>query len=405
MIATRSPALSAAVGALTTLLGQLVLLSVEPWTRAGSPDIPRLGLALLAPDSIEYLEDGESLNRLMDVPWNRWVYVALLFLAQRSGSAGTLIVLIQLTLASVGAALLHRIGQELAGGFAGLSAAALFVMNPLTAQWFRFLLTETLFFVLVILALFSTWRILTTGPTPRQTTIALTAAVLASGTRPNGILVLSAILTALLVVTSGSRRARTLAGMGVVWAATLGALLLGAIATGGPSERTFAAQLYECVIVEGDDRVVTRIEMPPAANPDAQELANVVRYVAANPSATARLVGARMLVEVAQVRRHLPSLLNFVLGSFMLVYFALAVAGWPSARPHLTRAATLLGLPMVLLVGATFAVPEGRYGWSALVLLAPIGGIGAARTLRAAGQAIGSVRSGDPSADGPTTAR
>lgn len=174
--------------------------------------------------------------------------------------------------------------------------------------------------------------------------------------------------------------------MFLIWASVAIALGLGTAATGPPAEGTFDAQLRAGVVIEGTEEVRTTIGMPPS---DRQ---GVIGYAADHPVATARLFLARVLTEVAQVRRHYPPLVNIAVGTAVAGLALLASIGLLVPRGAALRAPTLLvALPLMAIVGATFAVPEGRYGWAGLVALAPAAGIGAAAIIEA-------TRRGQPTA-------
>lgn len=371
-------------GLSSTIAGQAVLVAFESQTRAASGNIRRDGIAYLAPDSLTYLADSSTLSDVMSVPWNRWLYIALLYVGERLGDASTFIVLLQLSLAVIGAAVLHSMTQSIGGGLSGSMAAIAFTMNPLTAQWFRFVLTETIFYVLVILTLHSAWRLLRHGPRPGAIATGLLTAGLAVLARPNGILVAAGLLTVIVFATApGSRRRWTIAALLLVWTGAAAGLVLGVAAAGGPAERSFAAQLSGGIVIEGDERVVVSVAMPPAEQIVEQDVSALARYVLANPQHVAKLIVARIITESAQVRPHYALLVNVAVGGLMAAYSLLALFGWRRSRERaLSIAVVSLGLPLALLVGVTFAVPEGRYGWSYLILLAPFVGIGADRLLR-----------------------
>lgn len=394
---------SLAIGASTVAAGQAVLALFVSQSRAGSANVRRDGLAFLAPDSLVYLEASESIVDVMQVPWNRWLYVALLHAGDRFGDASFTIVVLQLLLASLAAASLHHMVKSIGGDRAGVLAAAAFAMNPLTAQWFRFLLTETLFYALILLALYFAASIHRNGPRAGSLTAGMMIAVLASLTRPNGILVAAGIMTVIAIKAAPQTRSvvRTVS-VTLVWTGAVIGLLLGVAATGGPAERSFTTQLFNGIVVEGDDRVVVRVDMPPALDESDESVSAAVRYVADEPGPVLKLFAVRIITESIQVRPHYPVWLNLAVGGLMAVYFSMSIVGRGRARSAgLTRVILTLGLPLALLVGATFAVPEGRYGWSYLILLAPIVGLGMDATLRAATLSLGR----DQSRPGPGTAR
>lgn len=140
--------------ALTLLVvGQTLLVMLGPLSRVMDPDAESAGLgglALLAPDSIAYLGWSDSWTAVMAQPWTRWGYLAVLRVGHLLGDAALFVVTLQ-TLAfwAAGWGLL-RPGRRVAGPVAGLAAASALLLNPSTAQWMRFVLTEAFFYTLVV---------------------------------------------------------------------------------------------------------------------------------------------------------------------------------------------------------------------------------------------------------------
>lgn len=389
------------VGAVSVGAGQGVLLALAPFTRAASDGVDAEGVALLAPDSRTYLGLAGDEDWLARTPWNRVLLIGLLRLGASLGDAATFLVIMQTLLLVVASALVHHMAARVGGRVAGILGASVVAMNPLTAQWVRFVLSETLFFALVLIALFAADRVLRGAGGRTAVPVLLGAALLATFLRPNGILVLGSALTVLAIVSTTRRRHLALLSV-LVWVGVAAGLVLGLEAAGQPAERELAAQLHAGVVVEGTPDVEVRIAMPPPDDPEDVSNAAALRYVAGAPVAVARLAVSRIVVEVVQVRSHYPLPVNVGVGAMMtLLAVATIVGARASAARTLVHAAMVLGAPIMLLVGATFATPEGRYGWGALVLSAPLAGLGARRILaRVSG---GPRRRQSP--DGPGTAR
>lgn len=361
-------------GAAAVLLGQVLLLVLTPLSRASSDGVVTDGIALLAPDSFTYLELAEAPDWL-STPWNRLLLIVLLRMGSVLGEPATLLVVLQVVMLTVAAALAHRLAAKVGGRVAGLLAAAVVAVNPLTAQWVRFVLTETLFLALVLIVLWAGVRIREAPERNGLTVVLVSAALLATFLRPNGVLVLGSALT-LLVLARRPRFRRT--AILLSWVAVVVGLGLGLLAAGQPAERSLTEQLYAGVVIEGTEHVVVTLDMPAPEDPtDTREVAGL-QYAVTHPLAVGRLIGARMLVEVAQVRRHYPPVVNVGIGAAMLGFLgAAALSGRMPAAARSRSSALIIGAPILLLVGATFATPEGRYGWGALIVLAPLAGIGA----------------------------
>lgn len=402
MRADRRPALEAVVvGTAAVALGQLLLIALSPLSRAASDGVRQAGMALLSPDGLTYLELSADASWAVETPWNRLLLIAILRAGAALGDAASFLVVLQAGALILASALVHRMAARVGGAPAGLIGAIVVAVNPLTAQWVRFVLSETLFLALMLIASYAAEGLLRGAGRRSDPATLLVASILAALLRPNGVLVLGSALTMLAITRAAGRRTAALL-IALTWIGVTGGLALGLDAAGQPAERPITAQLYDGVVVEGTDEVLVAIAMPPPADPDDTSNVAGLRYVIREPAAVARLAVTRIVAEVTQVRRHYPIAINIGIGAAMVVLAITTIVGAraPGASP-LTRATIFLGLPILLLVGATFATPEGRYGWGALILSAPLAGVGAARILR-------SVRRQDPdgqSAVGPGTAR
>lgn len=388
------------IGAASVALGQLLLLAIAPLSRAASDGVERSGIALLSPDSLTYLDLAIDPAWLTETPWNRLLLVAILRLGSFLGDPAVILVVLQACALITASAIIHRMTARIGGPTAGLTATLVIAVNPLTAQWVRFVLSETLFFSLILITLAAAERSFR-GAAGRTWAPLLVPAVLAAALRPNGVLVLGSVLTVLILARTASR-GRTLVLIGVIWIGVGAGLALGLDAAGQPAERSITTQVLSGIVIEGTDDVLVAIAMPAADDPDDTSNVAGLRYVAAEPFAMARLAAARIVTEMIQVRRHYPTPINLSIGTAMLVFAITVLVGSRTAGASaLVRSSVLLGSPILLLVGATFATPEGRYGWGAMILGAPLAGLGAARIVRAAQLR----RSDGQSIDGPRTAR
>ena len=365
-------------------VGQLALIALGPLSRVGDPGAGTAGigdLALLAPDSIRYLSTSGSWPEVAAQPWTRWGYLALLRIGHLLGDAATSVVVAQGFAMAGAGVLLLRTGRATAGPVAGLVSASMLLLNPMTAQWARFVLTESIFYALAV----SVATIAVHRDHRTRVLIMLAFAVAAVAFRPTGPLLAAAAVTLALVGARRSRRRKALL-VTITWVAAALLLALGSIATGPPSEGSFEDQLRAGVVVEGTPDVRVTLDMPEDPS------TGVLLYTIAHPAATARLGLTRIAVEVAQVRRHYPPIVNAILAAAMVMIAGLASAGLRDRRGRPLRLPTaVVLLPLVGIVGATFAVPEGRYGWAGLVALSPAVGIGAARVV----ERLRSHRGGD----------
>jgi len=372
-------------------LGQFILLVLGPLTRAaraGEGTAGPFGIALLSSDSRYYLRGSETL--LPDIPLNRIVYPAILRLGTELGAVEFFAVLVNLLALATAGALLYDLGRRyggdrLSGGF----AAAAMLVNPLTAQWMRFILTETLMYSAVIVVLWSAER---SGRDLRHRTVALllAAGLFAALLRPNGILLLASSAS-ILVLARGSRASglwKTVVASIAIASAALGLLLAGAregdvrapSATG-----VVISLLYDGVVIEGSDHALVRTSMPVPFDPMDTSLRAALGYAFDHPLAVARLGALRVAHETWQVRRHYPAAVNIAIGLGFCLLLVLSAVGRRLLRNRsLDVPLALIATPQVVLIAVTFAVPEARYGWTYLVGLSVWAGAGGAQAFRTA---------------------
>jgi len=377
---------ASAVGVGLTALGQGLLLLLEPRTRAAGTFVTRSGPALLAPDSHWYLANSQVDVALTELGWTTWGYLALLRIGHLLGDAATFAVVTQVGLTAATAATLFAFIRQRHGPLAGIGAAAALTVNPMTAQWVRFVLTESVFQPLIVLCLLLAARVAEKATVARCTLLVglgLVAALL----RPNGVLVLAACTAVIALSIAAPRRRRLALAATITMVPVL--LIASLDATGQPGEAELAEQWYSGVVIEGTDEVRITIRMPPPDDPTDFSEAALLRYAAKNPLDSMRLVASRIGVEIAQVRPHYPRTANLIVGLGIALYLVSASIGALSGTSaYLRRLTAIFATPHIVLVGVTFAVPEARYGWSGLIVLAPLVGIGAARIL-AAGSRVG----------------
>lgn len=387
------PALTAAV---LVALGQLVLVALGPLTRAPRAHGGASGiwnLALLSSDSRYYLRASHAETLLTDVPLTRIAFPAILRLGDVLGSPETFAVVVNLIALLLAGTALYDLGARFGGtSRAGTLAAGALVVNPLTAQWARFVLTETLSYAAVVGLL---WGVIRFVEHPTRRTLLLVAAtgVFIALLRPNGVLVFAGALSAVLHLTH--RRWLTQRGSQwllhvFIWCTAVAFFLLGSQEADLGSESTselIVSLYYAGVVVEGTPEVLVTVAMPQASDPLDRSLNAAGRYAMEHPFAVTRLVLLRIGYETLQVRPHYPSVVNLAMAlgfGFFLLFALRGARGTRSRRLTLTMLA--IALPQVLLVGATFAVPESRYGWTYLVTLCVWVGIGADETLRRCGE-------------------
>lgn len=372
--------------------GQSFLIAIGPLTRAGRAfggSIGPGGIALLSSDSLYYLELSRSSAILQEAPVTRLALPIILRLGSALGSAELFAVAINLVALTLAGVALHDLGRRLGGTeTTGFLAAASLVVNPLTAQWARFILTETLSYAMVIGILWVATR-LTARRSPQMFALLLVLGTSITLLRPNGVLVLAGGLGAveLLRNRERTRRSRILIHV-IIWNAAALVFFAGSMEPTLGSERTsqlVLGLLYDGVIVEGTPEVLVTTPMPVPEDASDLSLSGAVDYALRHPVAVAKLGIMRIAYETLQLRPHYPVVVNLVMGIGFAAFVLFVVIGIRADRSRVLRpAVVMLALPQVLLIAATFAVPESRYGWTYLVTLCPWAGIGADRILRRA---------------------
>ena len=377
-LARRQSRSSVLTSAFLLLVGQAFLLLVEPLTRANGTFAEVRGIAILVPDSQGYLRSAETFTGVFSWPWMRIGYPFLLYvLGLGTDAAQTVVVVHALALVGAGT-LLHRHVTGVAGSGPASFAVAVLLANPMTAQWVRIVMTESLFFSLVVVITVLSCRILAGDRSLPVHATHLVAASLALFTRPNGIFVFSSAIALLLIAHLNGRK--RIVAVSVLWTVVLMILPAFNAAVGPPSEGSLTSQLYDGVVVEGTDHVRVTIAMPAPSDISDESLTAGARYAFAHPVAMLRLGSSRIAYETLQVRPHYPLIVNLAFGSAMLAYLAVIALGWrqPEARSARTVAVTL-SVPLLALTSATFAVPEGRYGWAYLLPFIPLAAFGVDR--------------------------
>lgn len=375
-----------AVAAVLMATGQIAFLVLARFSRATTADSILGGSVFLSPDSYGYLENAATWAGIGRETWNRWGFLAVIRLGEYLGSGAAFLVVVQVLLLTAAGAAVFDLGRRLSGMAAGVVAASAVLLNPMVFQWVRFVQTEIMFYSLVLLAAWCAERVL--AGRGGGTALVLVA-VAVSVTRPNGVLVGAACATVL--VLRHVRRPRRGIAILLVWIAAASALVLGLEDATPRYGWDTAAYTVGGVVIEGSEHARTSIAMP---TPDAAVTSNseLLRYVAEHPIAVARLAIQRIWTETIQIRRHYPAVVNLGVGIFMIGYAGATVVGLiVLRRSDLTKVVLLIAAPLALLVGGTFAVPEGRFGWAYLVAFAAHVGVGTSRILRT-GRAI-TVRS------------
>jgi len=389
----RLPLRPALVALALVSAGQLVLLVLGPLTRAGRAfggTAGPGGIALLSSDSLYYLELSQSVPLLAESPLTRVLMPLLLRLGAAVGSAEGFAVTVNLIALTLATMALYDLGRRLArSDSAGVLAGAALAVNPLTNQWVRFVLTESLTYSAIIGIVWAVLRHIERKSLGSLMLVIGLGALLAL-LRPNGALILAGALSAIIGLRGRpSFLYRRILLHGLVWGTALFVFFVGSREPDLGSERTtqlIVGLLYDGVIVEGTPDVLVTTSMPTRADASDVSLSGAIRYALRHPVDVARLGVLRIGYETLQLRPHYPGVVNLAMGVGFAAFLLFAVFGARAVPSQPLRTTVLMvSTPQILLVAATFAVPESRYGWSYLVTLCVWAGIGADRVLRRTG--------------------
>jgi len=293
-------------------------------------------------------------------------YIALLAASTAAGFGAGGVVALQIVMAAVATVLLYELGRRVAYPSVGIIAAGLFVLNVDIARWHAYILTDSLYISLVVVAAYAIhiaserggWRY----------AAAAAALVAAALVRPHGRLL--AIAAAVYWVarrpSHASRAVAVAAAVALIGAAAITAR--GALRAEAESPGRW---LGEGVVIWADPE--SRLPMPgetgaltAAGATSAAPLAYAVRH----PLATSRLAASRIGLELLHARRFYSTAHNAAVVVTLGPTYVLAVLGFLRLRdrPLAWLLAGIAGLHF-LMVAATFADWDGRFLLYVLPLL------------------------------------
>lgn len=380
----RARPLSAAVALF--LIGQSALFLLAPLSRATTADAVHGGVVLLSSDSYGYLANGVTWSGVGSETWNRWAFLTIIRIGEYLGSGPIFLVIVQALLLTAAGAALFDLARRHSGPLAGYLAASAILLNPMVSQWVRFVLTEAMFYSLIVFAVWAAERVVA-GRGGQLSLIAVAVAI--TMTRPNGVLVGAACLTALVAVRLRAPQRGVVVLL--VWGMAASILVAGLNDATPRYGWDTAAYTVEGVVIEGAEHARTSIEMPQPTRP-IRSNRDLILYAAEHPTAVGRLALTRIFIETIQIRRHYPSVVNLAVGLFMAGYLVASVVGLVMlARTPLTRVSLLVAVPLALLIGGTFAVAEGRFGWAFLIAFSAHAGVGGSRALESGKSLVGRI--------------
>ena len=327
---------------------------------------------VLSPDSGYYLGLAPGFPESLSGPfWGYVGYIGLLRLGLLVGSQPWPAVIAQSVGVTLAALAMLSLGRRYSGELAGWLAASFYLLHPLINQWTRYVLTESLFYAGIILTVWFLSRSIDNNA-PFSPYLWLVAVATAS-LRPNGILLLGAVASALVLARHHSASLRVLVITGV-WSCIFVLALFSPSLRASHDGYAFATSAWKGVVVQGVPE--TSVSMPAPASTDTSNAA-LVGYAAEHPVDMARLGLTRVWWEMKQVRPWYSRSLNaFTAISMSGLYAFSAIGAWVNRRSSLVIIVACVTAPFAAVIAATWAIWEGRFGWWFLVLWIIVAGTG-----------------------------
>lgn len=332
----------------------------------------------LGGDSGRYISGGEHFPHLDSVQWGYFGYCFVFWIAASLPVTQWLIIGLQLLSSLWAAWALWSIAEKYAGMRAGLFASAFYLLNPLLAQWNRYLLTESFFYVGVITILYG---LIVDEASYRSRILTALGLLMVVSMRPNGIILLPVVLVFLTFRFSQSNSSRTvLTSLMIAISAIAFTLLPNLQSGGGGYKNSFVQRAARGeVFWNSTDQ---SLDMPQVPIDETSNF-DFLKYVSRNPIDMARLGITRATWETIQVRPWYSTSLNlFAAISTSMLAFGSALGARAFRRDGGLTPVLILTIPSISLVAATWAIHEGRFGWWYLVVWIPVAAVGIELVLR-----------------------
>lgn len=347
----------------------LVLFLVGQVTVSLLFDLP--GIVISRGDSFFYFSGASHIAELS--PFERLYagYVFLLHFSQIISSSGILMVVIQSIFVFVAAYAMFSMAEEYGDTMAGWISVSFYLLAPMLSQWTRYILTESIFYSLIVIGL----RLATLKVSWSHLPM-IPVALLLIALRPNGIIIACAVLS-IYVWIKFFRISTRISLIISMWSCCVlfGVLLLGGEGVSGDSvQSSIFERTIEGNVIYGVTELNVRMPQPDSV--DRSNLA-YVKYILENPVANLKIGMLRVYWELKQIRPWYSTSLNLFLLVTMASFYSFSFIGFVRAwRMDLVKAIAILTLPSVVLISLTWAIWEGRFGWWFMVTWIPLFGIG-----------------------------
>lgn len=327
-------------------------------------------------DSAFYFSAASHVTELSDFERLYSGYIFSLRLSQTVSSSGMFMVVIQATFVILASYSMFSLAKDYGGLLAGWVSVSFYLLAPMLSQWTRYILTESLFYSLIVIGL----RIATLKLYWSQLAM-IPVLLLLSFLRPNGVIVACAIFS-IYVLGKISTKTTRISLVSFIW--IIGLLFSVNSISGDASEKSVQNSIFQKTL---DGNVVYGVkelnyQMPQSLSLDRSTTA-YIKYVIENPISNLKIGTLRVFWELKQVRPWYSTSLNlflcFTMGAFYIFSIFGLVRIW---RKPLVKAIAMLTFPSVLLIAITWAIWEGRFAWWFLVTWIPLFGIGVAKLAR-----------------------
>jgi hypothetical protein len=354
----------------------------------------------IAGDTPRYVEGGHALFHGEGLTARQELhagYIVFVGLFQLAGLGNTAIAVGHIVVTALATGAVYGLARRLGGPAAGVIAALLFGLNPELVRWTTYILPEAMYVAWMPIAV---WLVERAATERRGTVPAALALVVLASVRPNGWVPALLAASYLIVRRLPSWRGR-LAAIGAV--VVLTAAAFAALPAGrGDTDTLFPGRLLQQGVVIWDypPSYLHVARDPSVTNRDWPGFA---KYAVRHPVDTARVLGARAVVEARQTRSYYSRGHNLItLAGVLLLWAGAAIGAVVYRREPLVWLIGLIVLAHLALIALTIADFDGRFGRHYFGLLAVVAGAGyAALIARRARPRPAAARAGG-AADGAT---
>jgi len=321
----------------------------------------------------------QATNHILDLDSFEKMYVGYIYLlhfSQLIFHSGLFMIVIQALFVILGAYSLFSVTEEYGGNLAAWISTSFYLLFPMLSQWTRYVLTESLFYSLIIIGM----RLVTLkSGWVNFILLPLTAFLILL--RPNGFLITCALLT-ILILNRINIAWKKVIFIIAVW--FLGFFFYTVLVGGGSAgESTIQNSIFEKTlegnVVYGVKDLFYKMPMPGT---DDRSNASYLKYVFDYPVDNIKIGLLRLYWELKQTRPWYSIYLNIFISVSMIFFYCLSVFGLIKIKSkELALYIGILTVPSLLLIALTWSIWEGRFAWWFLVSWIPLFGLGAARVV------------------------